>query len=259
MARSKAQIKADPGSQEPTERDSVDENLVAEGDGTEGVDQVDNEPTAGDDAAPDNQPAREENLGQPDLNTAEINELEVNEHNTVTGTAPVGHSLGGPDAVEDVDHDLYAATRSANSTQITARYVKKYTIRRVDWEGVQADEEYEQAQHNANVTATRNSALHSGLMPLGDGGEFTGTEDLDEDTIALVYQVEVVPNNDDADRIYVNPVDHRKGEDLTEPGWQPPVAADPTEQQFNDPDATWSQPEPVHITDILAEKDSDNG
>jgi hypothetical protein len=101
-------------------------------------------------------------------------------------------------------------------------------------------------------------------MPLGTSGEFVGTEDLDEDSIVLVYRVDVVPNNDDATQVYVNVRDQEKGEDLSEPGWAPPTLRgdEAEDQQVNDPDASWTQPEPVHAWDIQAKKDSetvDNG
>src|SRR5215207_5293594 len=82
----------------------------------------------------------DDNQGQPDQNVVEANELEVNEHNTITGTAPTGNI--GPDAVEDVDHELYAATRSLNSNQVSQTFVRKYTVRRVDWDSVNADETF---------------------------------------------------------------------------------------------------------------------
>ena len=183
----------------------------------------------------------------PDQNVAEANELEVNEHNTVTGTAPTGNI--GPDAVEDVDHELYAATRSLNSNQVSQTFVRKYTVRRIDWDSVNADETFAADQHNANVTAARNAALAAGLMPVWDSGSFVGTEDMDEDSLALVYEIDVVPNNDDAAQIYVNPRDMEKAADLTNPGWAPVTVPNPDEQEVNNPDATWTQPEPVHFTD----------
>lgn len=199
-----------------------------------------------------------DNTGQPDLNTAELHELEVNQHNTIVGTAPVRNLVGTEPPTEeegtDVDPALYVATRSWNSDEISTTYTKKFTIREVDWESFRADETYERDQHNANITGTRLAALQTGLVPVEDSGSFVGTEDLPEGNLALVYQVQVVPNNDFAPQTYVNPNDVAKGQDLSDPGWAPITVADPDEQEINDPEAEFTHPEPLHITDIEAER-----
>jgi hypothetical protein len=204
-----------------------------------------------------------DNTGQPDLNVAEANELEINEHGTITGTAPVRNLTGtGTQDLEegdtDVDPALYVGTRSWNSETISTTYVKKFTIRRADWEAFQADETYERDQHNANITGTRLAALQTGLVPVENSGSFVGTEDLPEDNLSLVYQVEVVPNNDDAPQTYVNPRDVEKGLDLSEPAWAPLTSGesrrDPDLQDHNDPEAQPQRPEPLHISDIEAER-----
>jgi hypothetical protein len=182
--------------------------------------------------------------------------LEVNEHGTLAGTAPVGRSDG---EYEDVDPALYVSTRTPDSETVSKTYTKKFIARAVDWESIQAGgEEYEAAQHNANITATRAAALQSGLVPVEDSGTFFDVEKLPEASVALVYTVQVVPNNDDAPQTYVNPNDVLKAQDPSEPGWAPQTTGesrrDPGLQARNDPDAKWTQPEPVHVTDIEAAK-----
>jgi hypothetical protein len=241
MARKQAQVQADPEAQALTADDETSAESTPSA--------APNEPSVYD---------QDEIDGQPNKNIAEKDTLEVNEHSTITGTAPTGNS----DAeYQDVDPALYVGSRSWNSEQVSTTYTKKFTARAVDWESIQADADYEQAQHNANITGTRLAALQTGLTPVEDSGSFVGVEELPENNVALVYKVDVVPNNDDAPQTYVNPNDVAKANDLSEPGWAPTTTgesrSDPDLQAHNEEDATWSQPEPVHLTDIEAKRQTE--
>jgi hypothetical protein len=97
------------------------------------------------------------------------------------------------------------------------------TVRRVDWEGIQAGgKEYEADVHNANLTHVRTSLIQRGQVPTGTGS-FVGAKpsEGDPDTVVLSYEVPSIGAGD--------------------PDAPPNVHANPRDQALaDDPDHPWS-------------------